>query len=530
MLIVCPKCFTQYVVPDEINLKRGQKFHCSACQNYFVLPQTDMYAADEEMDEIPTVSAVMQAATQPEEPVMGTQLPAPTAEQKPTDMPVQTMPLDSAMPIVSEAPTVEPQVTEAAFIDSEVMNDSEPRFVEPLSLLANETPNPSDRLDSIPEEFKPVASQKKKTSFGAMIFHLLVATAICTTAYVQKDNIVKQIDTFIVTYLDKKPVVNPKTEKTDNTVAKPSVKAKSAIKQSKPTPAPTAKPTVQPTPAPTVKPTVQPTPAPTAKPTVQPTPAPTAKPTVQPTPAPTVKPTVQPTPAPTAKPTVQPTPAPTVKPTVQPAPAPTVKPTVQPTPAPTVEPQSVTQSEPVNPQPNPMPVVAAVDNANEVLSNTVETTENIADLPALTGELSGLPPLKQTDDVAKQPAEPESVNQVVREQAQVPDSFASLAETGTSVGEIANILKIQEISYSIAPNEAGMMRLMIKGEIANTELKTVVIPEIKAVVYNNEDMVVARKRIILTQPQIEGNSIQPFFSSVVPAPEQVARVEVVFDE
>ena len=75
-----------------------------------------------------------------------------------------------------------------------------------------------------------------------------------------------------------------------------------------------------------------------------------------------------------------------------------------------------------------------------------------------------------------------------------------------------------------------MMRLMIKGVVANTELEKVTIPELKAVVYNNEDMVVARKRIILSQPEIEGNSTQEFFSSVVPAPEQVSHVEVLFDE
>ena len=120
---------------------------------------------------------------------------------------------------------------------------------------------------------------------------------------------------------------------------------------------------------------------------------------------------------------------------------------------------------------------------------------------------------------------------VVRETIKVSNSYTDLEPVSSLPTSEANrILKIQDISYEISENEAGMMRLMIKGVVANTELEKVTIPELKAVVYNNEDMVVARKRIILSQPEIEGNSTQEFFSSVVPAPEQVSHVEVLFDE
>ncbi|MBR4932125.1 MAG: zinc-ribbon domain-containing protein, partial [Alphaproteobacteria bacterium] len=63
MLVICPKCFTQYVVSDEIKLPEGQKFHCSACQNYFLLDAGRQNAFlsgnEDETDIIPTVSAVM---------------------------------------------------------------------------------------------------------------------------------------------------------------------------------------------------------------------------------------------------------------------------------------------------------------------------------------------------------------------------------------------------------------------------------------------------------------------------------------
>ena len=149
-----------------------------------------------------------------------------------------------------------------------------------------------------------------------------------------------------------------------------------------------------------------------------------------------------------------------------------------------------------------------------------ETTKEEEILPTLNSKDESLD--VKSDDV---------VPVVIREQAVVSDAFAGLgAVPEASVSEASRILTIRDLVYDLSPNEAGVMRLMIKGNIANTELKKMVIPELKAVVYNHEDMVVARKRIILSQPEVEGNTVQSFFSSVVPAPAEVARVEVIFDE
>ncbi len=513
MLIVCPKCFAQYAVSDEISIKKGQKFHCSSCQNYFVLPQADMYNLTDETEEIPTVSAVMQASSQPEKPLMGSSVMPAVASPVPTP----SIQLSSPVPVNEPSAPIISAQPEPTYIDSIPSNDSEPRFVEPLSLLANETPHLSDRLDTIPEEFKPVAPSKKKASVGSILFHLLIAGAICATAYAQRDNIIKQIDTFILTQLDKKPI--KETEKTTQKyVVMPEMSGKSVA---------ATKPTVQ------AKPVEK---APTAtKPTAQ----------AQPNRADPTDAQVQPNQVVATLEDIE-------KSVLGNTPiVDTTDNTVQ-----TIEKQSETghsdvvginmplqqaSENNVMRLPNEQVHAAAVGEL-EVNTKTNHSADlpvpaltdtsvrpivadNVAELPALVGTLNAVPSLKQEG------ANPEVNEQIIRDKARVPDSFAALAETGKpSTQNISSVLKIQDISYVIAPNEAGVMRLMIKGEIANTELESVVIPEVKAVVYNAEDMVVARKRIILSQPQIEGNSVQPFFSSVVPAPAQVSRVEVVFDE
>ncbi len=524
MLIVCPKCFAQYAVSDEISIKKGQKFHCSACQNYFILPQADTYNSTDENEEIPTVSAVMQAASQPETALMGSSV-TPVADT------VKSTPAPAVNYVAPSTNTPSPSVAKEVYIDTIQAPDSEPHFAEPLSLLSNEAPHPADRLDSIPEEFKPVP-QPKKASFASTLFWLLVAAAICAGAYTQKDNILHEIDSFILTYLDKKPAVAPEKE-----VKKQPVSTQSAVKthpQEQKALTPQNEPKPQPTKsAEQVKETVsaaQPEPVVIKDETVSET---------QTAPEIAVKSEVTTVVAEQVVNTdnikVE---QPAEKNTIVPETEPAVEqvPTELSVPEHNV-PEKLVSAEGVPSVENQVPdtpqdsalsadvTIPTQPNTPIVEANSVPANE--AELPVLNGALTDLPPL--TQEVAEPTPEPSE--QIIRDQARVPDSFAALAETGTiPAGEIANILKIREISYAIEPNEAGMMRLMIKGEIANTELKTVVIPEVKAVVYNAEDMVVARKRIILSQPQIEGNSVQPFFSSVVPAPSQVSRVEVVFDE
>ena len=110
MLVVCPKCFTQYVVPDEHRLPEGQKFHCSACHNYFYLnsgEQNGFYDNENgESDIIPTVTSVMTKTKEPD--IQPTQ---PIISQQKTNRAEQVVPVENALNIKPADIYAEPTVT-----------------------------------------------------------------------------------------------------------------------------------------------------------------------------------------------------------------------------------------------------------------------------------------------------------------------------------------------------------------------------------------------------------------------------------
>ncbi|MBQ9089895.1 MAG: zinc-ribbon domain-containing protein [Alphaproteobacteria bacterium] len=487
MLVVCPKCFTQYAISDEIRIKKGQKFHCSACQNYFVLADSVSQNESDDGDIIPTVTSVMETVNQPPLPAMG----------------------------VSVSPKVESQNEAVSGNDvndflhvSPSQEQKEPQFEEPLNLLANERPNPNIRLDTIPEAFQPVKQTPKTTSFLGTVFWLCVVAGICSAAYMKKDFLIEQLDAFILNQLDKgnvsaESVLTPSVKKTHITKdiiasVEPkgaNVHVKPIIDDVKPQNMPQREKLSQSSNDLAVK-----------KDDVQ------QKPIIQ-----SVTENVQMT---QTKPSDE-------KETAQPS---SVSAKVEPE-----QTDVIHQSESVK---EDVPVVIQKSDT-DVLVNEVPQVKAESEFPTLSGQLDTLtvinpisqelPKLDNEQMVAGESsiAQPE----IVREQAVIPETFASLAEQPVkNLDNVSKVLEIRNISYIIAPNEVGVMRLMIKGELANTELTPLVIPELKAVVYNDEDTVIARKRIIISQPKIEGNSVQEFFSSVVPAPERVSHVEVVFDE
>ena len=656
MLIVCPKCFAQYAISDEIRVQKGQKFHCSACENYFVLDQGNPSAGEDESEIIPTVSAVMQSAIQSATeqqnvrrmPINTPQVShAPVAQQQiepvaranstarvemtynsqsahndsrfapqnesayaqmmhvaPTQQPkatplqstpnvqingqqIQTPPVSPAVPfgipshagvgmgtemgagmgagaIPNPTPamhsmqpnaTATPLQTPTLFADEPALHGGEPRFEEPLSLLAGEKPDPNARLDSLPEEFKPVSQPKKKSSFLGTVFWLCVAGGICYGAYAQKDFLLNRLDSFILNQLDKTAVssANQGAEKASASATTSATKNNTASAVNKANESPSQKrATMNKQTASAQKQTntapknsnVAPQNSNTAGITQQ-----TGDNRVLPNTqseqgATTVSPKKT-----EARTNANKSTSTTTKITANTIENTATNTTMNTTASATtnaVRSETDAKANPTNTAPN-APILPMNANANQPaglmqqglpgLSESdlpkaetdTDTNTNATINTNTNPEIQSTQPANESGTQEAIPAE--NLVQVVREQAVVPPSFAPLAERATpSVAEIANILKIQNISYSVAPNEAGTMRLLIKGEIANTELTTLVIPEIKAVVYDENDMVVARKRIIVSQPQIEGNSVQPFFSSVVPAPQQVSRVEVVFDE
>lgn len=578
MLVVCPKCFTQYVVPDEHRLPEGQKFHCSACHHYFYLNsngQNGFYDNETgESDVVPTVSSVM---------VKTEMTPIPQTPQNIVS-PQQSHSAERVVPVQNHL-SIKPS---DIYAESQTINSN--HLNEPMALLANETPQAYDRLDSLPEEFKPIEQDKKKTSSFSLIFWLCIATGICYLAYAQKDFFIQQIDKHIIGALDENHTPNnaPKSQKQDSVTTE---KKESAIAQHKDEKTSTKQEVKT---LPTLKEQDAPKPDQPTRPTLKT--ANTIEKENQTKENATIK-TNKKTEIETDLQQNQKTksvdqnkkdkPVVALKPDIEDIS--NTKPTNEIIKEKVVQPVIIPKSEskPISPvisqeqtnktdesiknsdaeikepiektnkisvEENVVPVETAIDvpqqikpDENTVMKNasqseietptnnvseteqtgTKETTEPVVSLNPNGDESENT--LNSTENIllSGEPAQPI----IVRETVTVSNSYADLEPITSTLNSGTNqALKIQDISYEISENEAGMLRLLIKGSVVNTELEKTTIPELKAVVYNTEDMVVARKRIILSQPEVEGNSTQEFFSSVVPSPESVSRVEVLFDE
>ncbi len=433
MLIVCPKCFTQYLISDEIKLTENQKFHCSFCQNYFTQktdrPQ-EVHLNSVGYGEVTTGDGA---------PVN----PNPQSGNGQTDT-------ATSLP--------EPK---------DVSSEGDSLFGRPFSLSDDEKSNQEIRLDSIPEEFQPV-EPTKKTSFLSLLVLLGLVGGICYTAYIKKDFLFEQIDTLIMTQLRGDTPVSSlvETSSSDMEVSAVDAAVSSSVKDEPSAAEVFAQPVVQ------------------------------------------------------------------------------------------TESESTTNSPEVVPE-----QVASSENASVVESSN---TSNLPETGSLDGQnlsqaassvtvsepakeniivdslalLEGQENTGEETQVLEAVVSPVEVNNAGATEPLNPTQDISLpvvteqssSEVLQSPDKLKDILKVQSISYEISPNEVGLNRLIVRGEIVNTELKEFSLPEYKAVVYDEHDIVVARKKVVLTQPALSGNSTLPFETAVVPAPQTVSRVEVVFDE
>lgn len=145
MLIICPKCFTQYQILDKDISLKGKKCHCSACGCYF----------DQEEDVVELT---------------------PSQNEKST--------LEKTMDIFD----IPEKKEEKTFLDEPHEPISLSLFNDPIE----ETKEPKfsqDPFNFVPEEFKPVKS--KKTTFVSLVVWLGIGFGICYAAYSQKDFLVQ---------------------------------------------------------------------------------------------------------------------------------------------------------------------------------------------------------------------------------------------------------------------------------------------------------------------------------------------------
>lgn len=418
MLIVCPKCFTQYLISDEIKLSDNQKFHCSSCGEYFVQPSEK----EEKKESFAPVVALPEVLTGSKE---------------------EALPKDVSENAIFEAPVV-PMDTESQTkenVEENVQKESLEMDLPSVPLFnslspADKTESP---LDCVPEEFKPVEA-KTRSGLTTLIW-LLLGAGICMLAYAQKDLLLETVDNMILAQLD-------------GSVSKKAPDVKEDVFDSR---------------------------------------------------------TQELMPQESASSGVSIAIDPMLKETI-----------IQ-------EKQAVSQEKPQQ-QEAPVNTVPAVQE-EQVIPVIPET---------VVKESKEVLPAVQTADTPKADAQKEEIKNTVSEEAFFDKELNSKlmqdgllpipAEDKKNQERLKDILVARDIAYEIGANEAGTNRLLIRGNIVNTELKSLVLPQARAVVYDEQDNIVARKRIIFTQPEIEGNSTLSFETIVVPAPTGVSQIEVVFDE
>lgn len=165
MLIVCPKCFAQYEIPDALldEKKNGTevRFHCSACQNYFV-------------ERIGNLSHVKTVA----EPQKGSSSDGGYQRKEDTSL-------------TEKSPSL--LKTESENADSETVRKNENQINQEFSAFGRPfSPNGiSIDTDLIPEEFKPVHSSKKNNILIVFLY-LVIVFVCCYFAFVKSDWIINQ--------------------------------------------------------------------------------------------------------------------------------------------------------------------------------------------------------------------------------------------------------------------------------------------------------------------------------------------------
>ncbi len=164
MLIVCPKCFAQYEIPDALLDKKkngkGVRFHCSACRSYFV------ERIDHPMAEQPT-EELQQEPSRKEMPQGRADIHSIRAD----------VPLSEA-----EGKNTGPETAPEDRVDPDISAFGRPFSPNAISIDS----------DLIPEEFKPVHSSKKNNILAVLIY-LIIVSVCCYFAFVKSDWIVQQL-------------------------------------------------------------------------------------------------------------------------------------------------------------------------------------------------------------------------------------------------------------------------------------------------------------------------------------------------
>lgn len=218
----------------------------------------------------------------------------------------------------------------------------------------------------------------------------------------------------------------------------------------------------------------------------------------QPTPKaePVVKQVIE-QPAPAAKPAVKKITPVTVAPVIKPEPAAPIKPIVE------VQPKPIIETKPmVKAEPKPMPKVEEPILAQ---TDTFTISEQSANTPTNDGKLT------------------EIISSDLTETAEIP-LFEVVDEKPTAESPLA----VQKLSHQTNQNAEGIPQLLIDGVLKNTGKTPLPAPSMTAFVFDKDGHVLSQKQIFVSESEINPDQEIPFYTGIVPAPENTDHIDIKF--
>ncbi len=199
-----------------------------------------------------------------------------------------------------------------------------------------------------------------------------------------------------------------------------------------------------------------------------------------------------------------------------------VKPVVAPTP---VVPEII---QPITPEPTP--VIAPVVTPTPVIAPVVTPMpEPTPDTPA---PVSAPTPTVDTPApvVATKPVTPAPVPSAVVPPTAVIEDEAPLFDMMAEPVPVAleDELAIQNIEFKVTPDENGQHQMLIEGVLHNQASAVRSVPVLMATVWDKNSQILTQKKVHVSQDRLNPGETVPFYTSIVPAPVDAVRVEVVF--
>jgi len=89
-------------------------------------------------------------------------------------------------------------------------------------------------------------------------------------------------------------------------------------------------------------------------------------------------------------------------------------------------------------------------------------------------------------------------------------------------------LVVNNLSFRIEVNSEGLEQVLIEGEIQNTGSKAHTVPPFDVLILDKENEILNQKKIQLSTSRLEADQTAPFYTSLVPAPQEIDHIDIRF--